>query len=70
MTAFGLALFFLNLKVLLLNRANHLLGIYPLSKGGVSGIIVDLKLLLASAIKAKASALILAHNSLLQFKVQ
>jgi DNA repair protein RadC len=49
-------------KVLLLNRANHVLGIYPLSKGGVSGTIVDAKLLLASAIKANASGIIIAHN--------
>jgi len=49
-------------KVLLLNRANHVLGIYPLSKGGVSGTVVDVKLLLASAIKANASGIIIAHN--------
>ncbi len=49
-------------KVLLLNRANDVLGIYPLSKGGVSGTVVDVKLLLASAIKANASGIIIAHN--------
>ena len=49
-------------KVLLLNRANQVLGIYPLSKGGVSGTIVDVKLLLAAAIKANASSIIIAHN--------
>jgi len=49
-------------KVLLLNRANIVLGIYNLSKGGVSGTIVDVKLLLASAIKANASSVIVAHN--------
>ena len=49
-------------KVLLLNRANIVLGIYSLSKGGVSGTIVDVKLLLASAIKANASSIIIAHN--------
>ncbi len=49
-------------KVLLLNRANIILGIYNLSKGGVSGTMVDSKLLLASAIKANASSIIIAHN--------
>ncbi len=49
-------------KVLLLNRANHVLGIYNLSKGGVSGTIVDIKLLLAATIKANASGIIIAHN--------
>ncbi|MCW5518482.1 JAB domain-containing protein [Aureitalea sp. L0-47] len=49
-------------KVLLLNRSNHVLGIYNLSKGGVSGTVVDAKLLLASALKANASSIIIAHN--------
>ena len=34
-------------KVLLLNRANVVLGIYELSKGGVSGSIVDIKIVLS-----------------------
>ena len=49
-------------KVLLLNRSNKVLGIYPLSKGGVSGTFVDPKLLFSVALKCHASALILAHN--------
>jgi DNA repair protein RadC len=49
-------------KVLLLNRANIVLGIYNLSKGGVSGTIVDIKLLLAAVIKANASSIVVAHN--------
>jgi DNA repair protein RadC len=51
-------------KALLLNSANLDLRIYNLSKGGVSGTIVDVKLLLASAIKANASSMIIAHNLL------
>ena len=49
-------------KVMLLNRANSLLGIYPLSKGGVSGTLVDPKLVFCVALKCKASNIILAHN--------
>lgn len=49
-------------KVLLLNRANKVLGIYHMSKGGVSGTVVDVKLLLATALKANASGIIIAHN--------
>jgi len=49
-------------KVLLLNRANKVLGIYELSTGGVSGTVADPKLVFAAAIKANASAMILAHN--------
>lgn len=49
-------------KVLLLNRANRVLGIYNLSKGGCSSTIVDPKLLFSVALKTNASAIILAHN--------
>ena len=49
-------------KVLLLNRNNQVLGIYSLSKGGVSGTIVDSKLLFSVALKANASGIILSHN--------
>ena len=49
-------------KVLLLNRANIVLGIYDLSKGGISGCIVDIKIVLSVALKCNASGIILAHN--------
>ena len=49
-------------KVLLLDRASHVLGVYHMSKGGVSGTVVDIKLLLAAAIKSNASGIIIAHN--------
>ncbi len=49
-------------KVLLLNRSNKVLGVYPLSKGGVSGTFVDPKLVFSVALKCNASALIFAHN--------
>jgi DNA repair protein RadC len=37
-------------KVLLLNRRNVVLGIYPLSKGGIAGTIVDAKLVFSVAL--------------------
>jgi len=49
-------------KVLLLNRGNKVLGVYPLSKGGVSSTVVDLKLLFSVALKTNASGIILSHN--------
>ena len=49
-------------KVLLLNRANEVLGIYSLSKGGNSGTVVDLKLLFGVALKANASGILISHN--------
>ncbi len=49
-------------KVLLLNRANRVLGVCDLSTGGVAGTVVDPKLVFIAALKANASAIILAHN--------
>ena len=49
-------------KMLLLNRANKLLGVVNLSKGGSCGSIIDIKVVLQYAIKANAHAVILAHN--------
>lgn len=49
-------------KIILLNRSNHVLGIYPVSKGGISGTLVDPKLVFSVALKCNASSIILAHN--------
>lgn len=49
-------------KVLLLNRNNLVLGIYSLSKGGVSSTIVDAKLLFSVALKCNASSIVISHN--------
>lgn len=49
-------------KILLLNRANEVLGIHNLSKGGITGTLVDLKLLFAVVLKSASSSIILAHN--------
>ena len=49
-------------KVLLLNRSNTVLGVYPMSKGGVSGTFVDAKLVFSVALKCNASSIIIAHN--------
>lgn len=49
-------------KIILLNRANRVLGIVSISTGGVSGTVADPKNIFQSALKANASSLILAHN--------
>jgi DNA repair protein RadC len=49
-------------KMLLLNRGNQVLGVYSMSKGGVSGTIVDAKLVFSVALKCNASSIIIAHN--------
>jgi DNA repair protein RadC len=48
--------------VLLLNRANKVLGKARISMGGMSGTLVDPKLVFKIALENKASALVLAHN--------
>jgi DNA repair protein RadC len=49
-------------KVILLNRANLVLGVVEISKGGTAGTVVDPKLVFAAALKANSSSMILAHN--------
>jgi DNA repair protein RadC len=49
-------------KVLLLNKANCVLGIYNLSKGSTTSTLVDIKLIAAVAIKSNASSIIVCHN--------
>ena len=48
--------------ILYLNRANRALGIYPLSVGGMSGTLVDIRLILSVGLKIAASSMMLAHN--------
>src|SRR5690606_30064445 len=50
------------MKVVLLNRSNQVLGIYELSKGGIAGTMVDIILLLGVALKCVASNIIMVHN--------
>ncbi|SFH37331.1 JAB domain-containing protein [Pedobacter insulae] len=49
-------------KVILLNRANHVLGIFDLSTGGTCGTVIDIKLVMIAALKMNASALVISHN--------
>lgn len=49
-------------KILLLNRANRVLGIYAHSSGGTTCTIVDPKLVFAVALKTASSGIILCHN--------
>lgn len=50
------------MRVILLNRAHRVLGIYTVSTGGVSGTIADPKLIYTAALKSNSSAIILCHN--------
>ncbi len=49
-------------KVLLLNRANRVLGIVEIGLGSSTGVVADLKVVLAAAILANACNIIIAHN--------
>ncbi len=48
--------------VLLLNRANKVVKKIQVSKGGIAGTVVDVRLIMKEAIDALASAMILCHN--------
>ncbi|MFA6922909.1 MAG: JAB domain-containing protein [Bacteroidales bacterium] len=48
--------------MLLLNKGNVLLGWIKLSTGGISGTVVDLKIIFATALKAFASGIVVSHN--------
>jgi DNA repair protein RadC len=54
--------FFEEFKILLLNRSNAILGIMSVSKGGISGTVTDVRIILAAALKSNASGLIVCHN--------
>ncbi len=49
-------------KILLLNQANRVLGIFPLSRGGITGTVADPRLIFGAAIKACATSIILFHS--------
>lgn len=48
--------------ILLLNRANKVIGMTEISSGGFSGTLVDPKLVFGIALKSCASGIILCHN--------
>ncbi len=49
-------------KVLLLNNANKIKGIYQVSTGSITGTIVDMRILFAVIIKTLSVGVILVHN--------
>ncbi len=48
--------------VLLLNRSNKVITKFKLSQGGVSGTVIDVRLILKPAIENLASSIVLCHN--------
>ena len=49
-------------KLMLLTRSNRVLGIASISKGGLSGTVTDVRIILQYAIKANSSGIIICHN--------
>lgn len=48
--------------ILLLNRANNVIGMSEISTGGVAGTVADPKIIFGIALKSNSSGIILAHN--------
>ncbi len=49
-------------KLLLLNSSNRVLGIFEASSGGVTGTVVDPKIIFVAALKVNACNIIISHN--------
>lgn len=49
-------------KILLLNNSNKVKGVHQISQGGITGTLVDIRLLFATILKSLSVAIILAHN--------
>jgi DNA repair protein RadC len=48
--------------ILLLNRSNKIIDRFKMSQGGVTGTVIDVKIILKKAIEKLASSVILCHN--------
>ena len=48
--------------VMFLNRANKALGVSLISKGGMAETVMDVKIILQTALKVHASGIVLSHN--------
>lgn len=48
--------------VLLLNRANKVINKIQVSKGGIAGAVIDIRMIMKEAIQSLASAMVLSHN--------
>lgn len=48
--------------VLFLNRGNRIIGGYKLASGGITRVVVDIRIILGVALKCLATGLILAHS--------
>ena len=49
-------------KIVLLNRGNRVLGVMHVAQGGMEGVLIDPKIIMATALKGAATSIVLAHN--------
>jgi DNA repair protein RadC len=49
-------------KVLLMNNSNEVLGIHTLSSGGITGTLVDIRILYSILLKSCSTSFITVHN--------
>ena len=49
-------------KVIFLNKNNIVIGVYKLAKGGISQCTIDIRIILAVALKSLSTSIILVHN--------
>ena len=47
---------------LFLNRANRIFGSFKVSSGGITGTVIDIRLVLGIALKTLSTSIIIAHN--------
>jgi len=45
-----------------LNQCNRIIGVYSMSKGGITGTIADIRIIFGTALKVAACSMILSHN--------
>ena len=48
--------------VVYMNRSNNSIGWFKVSQGGISGTVIDVRLVLVTALKCLASGMIICHN--------
>lgn len=48
--------------IMLLNRSNKIIDTFMISQGGISGTVIDVRLILKKALEVLASSIILCHN--------
>ena len=58
----GIMQFLEEFKIILLNNANHVLGIVNIAMGGKDAVMADMRVIFSIALTASASKIILAHN--------